>query len=92
MQENKVAQGNIDVQRILSTQIPLLLTVRQFSEKHPCFSHGSLRNLIFLSKSRQCSAGEIAGNGLDQALIRVGKKVLINEARFFEWLEHQSNG
>lgn len=68
-----------------------LLTVRQFSERHPAFSQGSLRNLIFLSKARKTSRGMLSGNGLDKALIRLGKKILIDEQRFFEWLDTQND-
>lgn len=67
----------------------VLLTVRQFAEKHPAFSQGSLRNLIFLSESRASSKGKIPGNGLDVALVRVGRKVLIDEAKFFSWIDAQ---
>lgn len=68
---------------------PVFLTVRQFSEKHRAFPQGSLRNLIFHASPRHSSQGGIDGNGLDAALIRIGRKVLINEARFFEWVEKQ---
>jgi len=64
-----------------------LLTVRLFSEKHRAFPQGSLRYLIHLSKDRHSSRGEIPGNGLDVALVRVGRKILIDEDKFFEWLE-----
>ncbi len=70
---------------------PTYLSVRQFSERHPCFSQGSLRALIFAARSRQSSQGEIPGNGLESALVRINTKVLINEARFFEWLERQGS-
>jgi len=66
-----------------------LLSVRLFAERHPVFPQGSLRNLIFLSKERHTSQGVIPGNGLDMALVRVGRKVLIDEAKFFEWLDQQ---
>ena len=66
-----------------------LSTVRQFSEKHPAFSQGALRNLIFLAVDRKASGGTIPGNGLSVALVRIGRKVLIDEARFFEWIDHQ---
>lgn len=66
-----------------------LLSVRQFSEKHPAFSQGSLRNLIFLAKSRHTSRGTLPGNGLDVALVRVGRKLLIDEGKFFEWIYAQ---
>ena len=74
------------------THPPVLLTVRQFAEKHPAFSQGALRNLIFLAGSRLSSQGRIAGNGLDDALVRVGRKVLIDEAKFFNWIDAQQGG
>ncbi len=66
-----------------------LLTVRQFSEKHPAFSQAALRNQIFHAASRKTSKGKMPGNGLSIALVRVGRKVLIDEARFFEWIDQQ---
>ena len=72
-----------------SITAPVFSTVRQFSDKYPAFPQGSIRNLIFHASSRQSSQGRIDGNGLDVALIRIGRKVLINEARFFEWVEKQ---
>ena len=71
-------------------QPPIYRTVAQFSEKHRAFSPPSLRHLIFKSHPRQSSKGEIKGNGLDKAIVRVGRKILIDEARFFEWLAEQS--
>ena len=65
-------------------------TVRQFSEKHPAFSQGSLRKLIHLSTERYSSKGKIPANGLDMALLRIGRKLLIDETKFFEWIEMQS--
>ena len=55
----------------------VLNTVRQHAEKFPAFSQASLRNLIFNAKT----------NGIDAALIRVGRKILIDEAAFFSWLD-----
>ena len=66
-----------------------LLTVRQFSEKHPAFSQGSLRNLIHLSSERYTSKGKIPGNGLSMALVRIGRKLLISESNFFQWIDEQ---
>lgn len=73
----------------IETSAPVLLTVRQFSEKHPAFPQGSLRNMIFHATPRHASRGRIDGNGLDCALIRLGRKLLIDEHRFFEWIEAQ---
>lgn len=73
----------------LFTPPPVLLTVRQFADKHPAFSQGAIRNLVFLAESRNTSKGKIAGNGLDVALVRIGRKVLIDEAKFFNWIDAQ---
>ena len=74
----------------LPPQVRALSTVRQFSEKHPAFSQGSLRNLIYLSTERYSSKGKIPGNGLDIALVRIGRKLLIDESKFFKWIELQN--
>lgn len=66
-----------------------LLTVRQFSDKHPAFTQGAIRNLIFLAESRKTSRGTIQGNGLNIALVRIGRKLLIDEEKFFQWIDEQ---
>lgn len=70
----------------------ILLSVRQFADKHPAFPQGSLRNLIFLGESRKTSKGTIEGNGLDIALVRIGRKLLIDESKFFQWIDDQQGG
>lgn len=57
------------------------LTVNQFSEKHKAFTRGGLRALIFNEKSNG-----LAASG---AVVRIGRKVLIDEVRFFEWVQAQ---
>lgn len=69
---------------------PVLLTVPQFSERHPAFTQPAVRHHIWKSRPRKSSLGEIKGNGLDRAIVRVGRKVLIDEAKFFEWLTAQN--
>ncbi len=61
-----------------------LLTVRQVCEAHPAFTEGGLRFLIFKS----------ASNGLDAAgaVIRIGRKVLIDETAFLAWVHRQGAG
>ena len=54
-----------------------LLTVNQFAEKHPAFTAGALRYLIFHAES----------NGFRPALRKVGRRVLINEEAFFLCIE-----
>ena len=69
-------------------------TVEQFSLNNPAFSKSSLRNLIFKADKRLSTNGVIAGNGLLEvgAIVRVGRKVLINEDRFYQWIESQNAG
>jgi hypothetical protein len=60
------------------------LTVNQFTEKHAAFTKGGLRALIFNENT----------NGLKQsgAIVRIGRKVLISEEKFFGWVEAQNQG
>lgn len=64
-----------------------LYTVPQFAERHAIFSEAALRNLIFKAEPRESSKGTIPGNGLASAIVRVGRKVLIDEAAFFSWID-----
>jgi hypothetical protein len=65
-----------------------LLTVKQFALAHPAFTEPALRNLIFKADARSSSRGEIAGNGLFKsgAIIRIGRRILIDEQVFFAWV------
>ena len=64
--------------------MPNLSTVKQFPTKHPAFTTGGLRSLIFNEHT----------NGLAKsgAIVRIGRKVLIDEAKFFAWIEAQNQG
>lgn len=61
----------------------ILLTVSQFAEKHPFVTQGGLRFQIFKAKE----------NGLEKsgALVRLGRRVLIDEAKYFYWIENHQN-
>ena len=69
-----------------------LYTVAQFSVAHPAFTQAALRNLIFKAGPRHSSKGAIPGNGLIEAgaIVRIGRKVLIDEDRFFDWVRQQN--
>jgi len=58
---------------------PTLYTVHKFAEKHPAFSEGGLRYQIFNAKK----------NGLEASgsLVRLGRRILINEPKFFAWID-----
>ena len=62
--------------------VPTLYTVQQFNQKHPAFAIGGLRDRIFHSDK----------NGMKEAgvIVRNGRRVLINEEKFFSWLEGQN--
>lgn len=55
-----------------------LLSVSQMAASHPAFTEASLRWLIF----------KAADNGLDRAgaIHRVGRKVLLDEQPFLDWV------
>ena len=58
------------------------LTVQQFIAKHTAFNTGGLRSLIFNEHQ----------NGLAKsgAIVRIGRKVLIDENNFFSWVQAQN--
>jgi hypothetical protein len=89
MQASDTTQANKTASPVVHPQARALSTVRQFSEKYPAFSQGSLRNLIFLAGQHYTSKGKIHGNGLEMALVRIGRKLLIDDEKFFVWLEKQ---
>ncbi len=72
---------------------PKYYTTEQFSLNNPFYTQSALRNLIFKANERQSSKGVIKGNGLLEsgAIIRVGRKVLINEPKFYAWIEAQNS-
>lgn len=59
--------------------MPTLYTVEQFAQHQPAFTQGGLRHLIFNKET----------NGLAQsgAILKIGKKVVINGEKFMAWLE-----
>ena len=88
------SQHSSDVAAALATAYPALpprpvyLTVEQFSERNPAFTPPALRNLIFKADTRQSSSGAIRGNGLAEAgaIIRLGRRVLLDESKFLAWV------
>jgi len=57
-----------------------LRTVQQFCHEYPAFTLGGMRWLLFHREQ----------NGLAQAVIHVGRRVLIDVDRFFEWIDAQN--
>ena len=57
-------------------------TVKQFSERNPAFTEGSLRWQIFNE--------DLNGLKKSGAISRLGRKILIKEPEFFAWIESQN--
>lgn len=66
-------------------------TVTQFCNDNPAFSQSAMRGLIFKAEQRITHEGTKPGNGLIEAgaIIRIGRRVLIDEAKFFAWVRQQ---
>ena len=58
---------------------PTVVSIRQFMRRHACFTMGWLRQMLFHRET----------NGLADAVVQCGRKILIDEAKFFAWLEAQ---
>lgn len=59
---------------------PRLIPVSQWNRYHSWPPIGGLRHLVFNERS----------NGFASCVRRVGRRVLIDEARFFEWVAAQN--
>ncbi len=59
-------------------EVKSFLTVKQFAEKHSMFSENALRWMIFNRGTNQ----------FDAAFRKVGRKVLIDEAAFFDQINN----
>jgi hypothetical protein len=59
---------------------PTLIPVTKWNEHHYWPSPGGLRHLIFHRKT----------NGFDDVVVKVVRRVLIDEEAFFRWLDEQN--
>lgn len=58
---------------------PVLLTMAQFCQKHPWMKMGGLKGVVLRADK----------NGFAPCIWRFGRKVLLEEARVFEWLRER---
>lgn len=56
-----------------------LVPVTDWPQRHPWPPIGGLRHLIFHAKT----------NGFERVIRRIGRRVLIDETAFFEWVDAQ---
>lgn len=61
-----------------------IFTIKQFAARNPCFTEGSLRWLIF--------RGSDNGLATSGAILRIGRRVLIDEPAFIAWIRAQQGG
>ena len=59
-----------------------LIPVTEWPASHPWPPEGGLRHLIFHAKT----------NGFSSVIRRVGRRILIDEAAFFQWVEESNHG
>lgn len=62
------------------TQQTRLIPVTKWEDYHPWPPLGGLRYMIFHGEQ----------NGFNHCLARVGRRVLIDERKFFEWVEQKT--
>lgn len=68
-------------------------TIAQTARAYPAFSQAALRDLVFKAEDRKNSRGErIKGNGLAPAVLRIGRKVLIDFDAFESWIDSHRQG
>lgn len=58
------------------TTIPRLIPLTHWPKQHAWPTIGGLRHLVYYSHK----------NGFDRVIRRVGKRILIDEAAFFQWV------
>jgi hypothetical protein len=84
--QNSISGGQLEQ----SNKPRPLFTLPSFSKKHSAWSQPALRGLIDKARTRMSSRGPIPGNGLSKAIVRVGRRVLLDEEAFFLWLAEQN--
>lgn len=64
-----------------------LFFVAELVRRNPhLLTEGRARGYIFASEPRPGVKGIIPGNGLALAIVRIGRRVLIDEDKFYEWV------
>ncbi|CZI81468.1 TPA: hypothetical protein JBA76_15810 [Legionella pneumophila subsp. pneumophila] len=65
-----------------ANKYPHYIPVPHWDKYHDWPTIAALRNYIFNKKT----------NGFDKVVLKLGKRVLINEAAFFDWVANQGKG
>jgi hypothetical protein len=97
MQATSYNEANIGrPQAVTFTEPPRrIFTLKAFAERHASFlTLPAITNQVFKAKTRKSTKGEIPGNGLEEAgaIVRLAGRVLIDEDRYFAWVDAQQEG
>ena len=67
-------------------------TVQQIAQRHPAFTLRTLRHWIFNAKERYSWKDRqrvlVPGNGFDRVIVRLARRVYIDESALFDWLDN----
>ncbi len=69
-----------------------LFTIPRFAEQHSDHTtRAAVTNQVFKAEPRHSTKGEIPGNGMLEfgVIVRIGRKVLIDEDAYFRWIDAQ---
>jgi hypothetical protein len=67
-----------------------LFTLKAFAERHSTFlTLSALTNQVFMANERVTKNGTTPGNGMNEhgAIVRINNRVLIDEDRYFAWVD-----
>jgi len=84
--------GNVTALNSVSDEVPprRFFTLSKFSERHSSFlTLPAVTNQVFKANPRHSSKGEIPGNGMNDfgVIVRINGRVLIDEDRYFAWVD-----
>jgi hypothetical protein len=93
MQAKTQKKTTVAAQSFTNDELPrCLATLKRFSEKHSDFiTLAGITNQVFKAQPRKNTKGEIPGNGMLDfgVIVRIGRKVLIDENAYFRWVAAQ---
>ncbi len=73
------------------SDVPALLSVKEFCRKHPSFPEATIRDWLFKSRNPDIHRGWPV-KGFDKCVIRAGRRILLDELQFFTWLKSRQPG
>ena len=78
--QNNLESTDQKEEKMRQTKAPRLIPLTKWSEHHDWPPQGGLRHLAFHAKTKGC----------EDVFVRCGRKVLVNEEKFFEFVEREN--